>query len=99
MEGFVAGIALAGDHAWAVSKQAPGLDEASIFDYKNLMGPCSLNLIFLIAHERIRFGGAVDRAAVDRAIDLAASLIFWGPGAKGPGPGTQLAPRDPGAPP
>ena len=74
MEGFVAGIALAGDHAWAVSKQAPGLDEASIFDYKNLMGPCSLNLIFLIAHERIRFGGAVDRAAVDRAVDLAGKL-------------------------
>ena len=38
-------------------------------------------------------------AAVDRAIDLAASLIFWGPGAWGPGPGTQLAPRDPGGPP
>ena len=74
MEGFVAGIALAGDHAVAVSKQAPGLDEASIFDYKNLMGPCSLNLIFLIAHERIRFGGAVDRAAVDRAVDLAGKL-------------------------
>ena len=74
MEGFVAGIALAGDHAWAVSKQAPGLDEASIFDYKNLMGPCSLNLIFLIAHERIRFGGAVGRAAVDRAVDLAGKL-------------------------
>ena len=36
---------------------------------------------------------------VDRAVDLAASLIFWGPGPKGPGPGTQLAPRDPRAPP
>ena len=33
MEGFVAGIALAGDHAVAVSKQAPRLDETSIFDY------------------------------------------------------------------
>ena len=75
MEGFVAGIALAGDHAVAVSKQAPGLDEASIFHYKNLMGPCSLNLICLIVHERIRFGGAVDRAAVDRAVDLAASSL------------------------
>ena len=63
------------------------------------MDLCYLNLIFLIAHERITFGGAVDRAAVDRAVDLAASSVFWGPGAHGPGPGTQLAPRDPGAPP
>ena len=61
------------------------------------MGLCSLNLIFFIAGERITFGGAVDRAAVDRAVDLAESSIFWGPGDKGPGPGTQLAPRDPGA--
>ena len=36
---------------------------------------------------------------VDRAVDLAASLIFWGPGHKGSGPRTQLAPRDPGASP
>ena len=63
------------------------------------MGLCSLNLIFLTVGEHITFGGALDRAAVDRAVDLAASLIFWGPGAKGPRPGTQLAPRDPGAPP
>ena len=35
--------------------------------------------------------GAVDRAAVDHAVDLAASLAFCGPGATGPGQGTQLA--------
>ena len=61
----------------------------------NLMRLCSLSLIFFTADEGITFGGAIDRAAVDRAVDLAPSLIFWGPGAKGPGPGTQLAPRDP----
>ena len=44
------------------------------------MGLCSLNLTFFTAGERITFGGAVDRAAVDPAVDLAASLIFWGPG-------------------
>ena len=52
--------------------------------------------------ECITFGGAVDRAAVDRAVDLAASFIFWRhvPRAQGQGhPGTQIAPRDPGAPP
>ena len=65
----------------------------------NLMSLCSLNLIFFTDEECITFGGAVDRAAVDQANDLAASLTFWGPGAKGPGPGTRLAPRDPGAPP
>ena len=60
-----------------------------------------LNLIFFTAGKCIVFGGAVDRAAVDRAVavDLAASLICWGPGAKVPLPGTQLAPRDPRAPP
>ena len=43
------------------------------------------------------FGGLHrDRAAVDRAVDLALTLLS---GAQGPGPGTQLAPRDPGAPP
>ena len=36
------------------------------------------------------FGGAVDRAAVDHAVDLAASLIFWGPGAQGQGPNWPL---------
>ena len=39
---------------------------------------------------------AVVRAAVDRAVDLARTLLS---GSQGPGPGTQLAPRDPGAPP
>ena len=48
------------------------------------MGLCYLNLIFLIAHECITFGGAVDHAAVDRAVDLAASSIFLGPGGQGP---------------
>ena len=43
----------------------------------------------LIAGERITFSGAVDRAAVDRAVDLVASSIFWGPRAKVPGAGTQ----------
>ena len=47
------------------------------------MGIRSLNPIFFIAVERIAFGEAVDCAAVDRAVDLAASVIFWGPGAKG----------------
>ena len=58
------------------------------------------NLTFFTAGKSITFGGAVDRAAaVDCAVDLAASLIFWGLGAKGSGPGTQLAPRDPETPP
>ena len=48
------------------------------------MGLCSLNLKFITAGERITFGGAVDRAAVDHAVDLAASFVFWGPGAQGP---------------
>ena len=65
----------------------------------NLMGLCSLHLIFLTVVERITFGGAVDRSAGDRAVDLAASARFWGLGAEGPGPGTQVAPRDPGSPP
>ena len=39
----------------------------------NLIGLCSLNLIFLTADERITFGGAVDLAAIDRAVDLVAS--------------------------
>ena len=38
----------------------------------------------------------VDRAAVDLAVDLARTLLS---GAQGPGPGTQFAPRDPGAAP
>ena len=41
----------------------------------------------------------VYRAAVDRAVGLAASLIFWDPGGKRPGPGAQSAPKDPGGPP
>ena len=45
--------------------------------------------------ERITFGGAVDRAAVGRAVDLAASVIFWGPGAKGRGPNWPLGTQGP----
>ena len=54
------------------------------------MSLCSLYLIFFTAGERITFCGAVDRA-----VDLATSLIFWGAAARGPGPGTQLAPTGP----
>ena len=35
---------------------------------------------------------------IDRAVDDDARLSIWGPGSKGPGPVTQLAPRDPGVP-
>ena len=58
------------------------------------MGRCPLNLTFFTAGEHITFG-----EAVDRAIDDAAVFRILGLGPKGPGPGTQLAPRDPGAPP
>ena len=61
------------------------------------MGLCSLNFTFSTAGERITFVVAVHRAAVDRSIDDAAIFTIWGPGAKGPGTGTQLAPGDPRA--
>ena len=44
------------------------------------------------------FGRAVDRAAVDRAADLARTFLSGAQGGQGPERGTQLAPRDPGAP-
>ena len=45
----------------------------------------------------LRLGhAAVDRAAVDRAVDLARTLLSGAQG-QGPGLGTQLAPGDPRA--
>ena len=56
------------------------------------MGLCFLNFIFLTAGERITLGGAVDRAAVDRAFDNVAVFTILGPRGQGPRAMDQIGP-------